>query len=148
MENQDDRNGNESLIGVSADFTSLVSRAGRGFVAAQGKNPETEGAALAEYLKSGKPLGRGERELLAELVQGHWRQPAGRAAVNASKPEVIAVVKYLRELESEDWPRHAAKHAVATKFKISMSTVETYERMILDGEKAIKQEKNKRKPPD
>lgn len=96
MGNEDDRKGNKSLIAVSAGFTGLVSRAGRGFVAAQGKNPEIEGAALAEYLRSDKPLGRGERELLAELVQGHWRKRAGRAAINASQPEVVAVVKYLR----------------------------------------------------
>ena len=64
------------------EFFDAVLKAGRGFRKVQDKEPIESGSKLAEYLRSDKPLGKGERELLAQLVTGEMRNPSkpvGRA---------------------------------------------------------------------
>lgn len=111
------------------EFINLVVRAGHAFVAAKGKDPAKEGAALAEYLLSERPLGADERQLLAELVTGLWRSGAGRKEISPGNPKVVEVVAALRKLEAEGCKKEAAKMRVAADFGISRATVENYEQM-------------------
>ena len=117
-----------------AVFSNLVARAGRAFVAAKGKNPAEEGAALAEYLRSSRPLGEDERESLAQLVTGDWRNPTGRKNVTASNPRVIKVVEALRKLVVDGCQIEAAKMQVASDFRVSRGTVENYQKMVVQRE--------------
>ena len=98
------------------EFINLVVRAGHAFVAAKGKDPAKEGAALAEYLLSERPLGADERQLLAELVTGLWRSGAGRKEISPGNPKVVEVVAALRKLEAEGCKKEAAKMRVAADF--------------------------------
>lgn len=68
---------------IDSDFAHSVRLAGRG-------NPEK----LREYLLSERPIGRGERRFLAELISGDWRRPRGRPR-EADKREAW------REVEAE-----------------------------------------------
>ena len=83
-------------------FFDAVLEAGRSFRAVQDKEPEISGENLAEYLRSEKPIGRGERELLAQLVTGEMR--------NSSKPTrnhartIKAAVRVIKEKEDLTWP--------------------------------------------
>lgn len=122
-------------------FLPLVVQAGRAFVAAKEMDPSEEGKALAEFLRSNNPIGAGERELLAQLVLGEWRNMAGRPEITASTPQVIKVVERLRELINQSWQKEAAKEQAAKEFKISLATVENYDRMIREREKAVDQAK-------
>ena len=128
-----------------AGFMNLVARAGYGFVAAKGKNPADEGAALAEYLRSSRPLGEVERQLLAELVMGDWRNTAGRKSVYAGSPRVVKIVEALRKLEADGWKKEAAKLQVASDFGVSRGTVENYQKMVAEREKhlAVHRDANK-----
>ncbi len=124
---------------TEAGFSNLVARAGRAFVAAKGKDPEIEGALLAEYLLSDRPLGADERTLLAEMVTGCWRKPAGRGKVFPGQRQVIEVVAALREAVDARVPKEAAKAEVAVKFCLSVGTVENYERDTIQRERAIEE---------
>jgi len=120
---------------MEAGFMNSVCLAGRAFVAAKDKDPAIEGAALAEYLLSDRPLGSGERELLAELVTGIWRAPAGRSQILPGQKRVVEVVGALREAIDAGLPKEAAKIKVANDFGLSRGTVENYERMTIEREK-------------
>jgi hypothetical protein len=124
---------------TEAGFSNLVARAGRAFVAAKGKDPEIEGALLAEYLLSDRPLGADERTLLAEMVTGCWRKPAGRGKVFPGQRQVIEVVAALREAVDAGTPKESAKLEVAKKFGVTRGTVENYERMTIEREKIQKE---------
>jgi hypothetical protein len=122
-------------------ITPLVVRAGRGFRAAEGKDPAIEGAALAEWLRSGAEIGEADRELLAQLVTGEWRRSAGGESVNAGQEVVQNVVFELRQRVEKGEKKEAAKEAVAQEYGVSRATVENYERMVKDREKAISEAK-------
>lgn len=124
---------------TEAGFSNLVARAGQAFVAAKGKDPEIEGALLAEYLLSDRPLGADERTLLAEMVTGCWRKPAGRGKVLPGQRQVIEVVAALRVAVDAGVPKEAAKAEVAAKFGLSVGTVENYERDTIKRERAIEE---------
>ena len=126
----------ESGVG-EAGFTHLIVRAGRAFVAAKGKDPVEEGAALAEYLRSDRPLGEDERQLLAQLVTGHWRNRTGRQRVSAGSSRVLEIVAALRKLEADGWKKEAAKEQVASDFGVSRGTVENYEQMTVEREQLL-----------
>ena len=124
---------------TEAGFTDKVVRAAHAFVAAKGKDPVTEGAALAKYLRSDHPLGKEERDLLAELVTGSWRSEAKRPEVLPGQKQVVEVVAALREAVDAGIPKEAAKLEVANKFSISRGTVENYESMTIEREKMIEE---------
>jgi hypothetical protein len=124
-----------------AYFTEMVVRAGRAFVAAKGKNPIEEGGPLAEYLRSERPLGADERQMLADLVTGDWRNRAGRKEVTPSSPRVIKIVKALRKHEADGMKKEAAKMQVASDFGVARATVENYERMTREREEATEKAK-------
>lgn len=79
------------------DFAAAVMQAATG-----------DGAALAAILLSDRPLGAGERALLAELVEGELSRPHGRQPVGLWSPEVVAAVKRYRELVKAGKVRKAA----------------------------------------
>jgi len=118
-------------------FINLVALAGNGFVAAKNKDPFYEGQLLADYLRSNKPIGKDERELLAQLVQGDWGRKPGRRVVTPSTPIVKAVVERLRELIGEGWKKESAKAKVVEEFDVKRTTVDNYEKMVVEREKAI-----------
>ena len=110
-------------------ITGMVARAGRAFIAAKGRIPEEDGAALAEWLMSGAPILEGDRELLAELVLGKWGRPPTRPETSASHPDVLAVVAAIRA--------GGLQKQVAHSFGISLRTVANYLKMFEEREKAI-----------
>ena len=123
---------------VDTDFARSIRKAGRAFMKTKSKDPSVEGLSLAKYLLSDKPLGTGERKMLAELVIGDWRLGQRRPLVTPIHPIVIAVVAKLRKLVGEGWKKEAAKVEVASTFGINRSTVENYEAMTVEREEAIK----------
>ncbi len=131
---------------LDVDFRQAVMRAGRGFVKARDKKPEKEGAALAKYLNSDKPLSKAERSLLAELVTGEWRYPDPVKGQNmkvktAGNAKVKKVVCRLRELMNEGVQKTAAKYRVKEELDVSISSVENYEKIVLQREKAVEKAK-------
>jgi hypothetical protein len=110
-------------------ITPLVVRAGRAFTAAKGKDPAVEGAALADWLRSGAEIGPAEREMLAELVTGEWRNRKGRPErVGPGHPYAQAIVSDLEKRLREYQPKMAlaAKQDTAKAFGESVRTVERY----------------------
>jgi len=122
-------------------FMNAIALAGRAFVAAKGKDPIIEGAELAKHLLSDRPLSRGERKLLAELVTGEWRRPAGRTQLTPSTPIVKDVVARLRWLKKEGWLTEAAKAQVSSEFGVKRSTIDSYEKMTVEREAAVERGK-------
>lgn len=129
-------------------FFHAIIRAGHAFVAAKGKDPEKEGAELAAYLLSDKPLGPSERAMLADLVLGQWRRRPGAQPVTAGTPDVQEVVKALRARVEAGEKKEAAKTAVAEAFGISRSAVENYERMVREREEAVAEAIRRVSSPD
>lgn len=125
-------------------LTALVARAGRAFVAAKGKDPEIEGAKLAEYLRSDAPLGAAEREVLAEFVTGHWRNRKGRPErLGPGHEYAIALVADYRRRISEYGPRRekVAAQDTAEEFGETARTVRRYYKEARDREAAIAEAK-------
>lgn len=79
------------------DFAAAVRRAAMG-----------DGAALAAILLSDRPLGTGEREQLAQLVEGEISRSHGRQPVGLWSPEVAAAILRYRELLKAGKVRKAA----------------------------------------
>lgn len=122
---------------TEGNFLQLIVQAGRAFIAAKDMDPSEEGRDLAAFLRSDAVLGEAERELLAQLVLGEWRNRVGRPTISDCSPRVIEVVKRLRDLVSEGWPKEAAKEQVAVEWNIKRATVEHYERLRLSHEAAV-----------
>ena len=110
-------------------FVAFVARAGRAFVAAKGKDPESAGTALAEYLRSGQPIGAGEREMLAQLVTGEWRNRKGRPErAGPGHPYAVALVEDYRQRCADygSGGEEAAAQDTAAQFGESRRTVRRY----------------------
>lgn len=121
-------------------ITPLIVRAGRAFVAAKGKDPAGEGAKLAEYLRSDAPIGAEERELLAELVTGEWRNKKGRPErVGPGHKYATAVVAEYRRRVEEYGPKReeAAAQDTAKSFDTTTRTVRRYVQEAREREAAI-----------
>ncbi len=127
-------------------ITGLVARAGRAFKPVDGKDPTTEGAALAEFLRSDAPLGPDERELLAQLVTGEWGRPNGRPArVGPGHPYAVALVSDYRRRVAEHGPggEEAAAQDAARAFDTSPRTVRRYAEEAREREEIIAREEAK-----
>ena len=109
-------------------ITDMVARAGRAFVAAKGKDPAQEGAALAAWLRSGAEIGPDQREALAQLVTGEWRRKSKPMRPGPGHPYAQALVADLEERLQRYGQRKAkvAKYETAEKFGESVRTVERY----------------------
>ena len=119
----------------------FVVRAGRSFVAAKGKKPAEEGAMLAEYLRSDAPIGEQERELLAQLVTGEWRNRKGRPErFGPGHAYAIALVSDYRRRVAENGPKgeEAAAQDTAKTFDETTRTVRRYAKAARDREEAEK----------
>lgn len=130
---------------INYHFSQAVRRAGAAFVAAKGKDPTIEGADLAELLLSGAEIGPFEREMLAELVTGEWRRRPGEAGkareLHPESTVVRMIVSSLRDKVACGIQKEAAKLEVADSYNVSRSTVEKYEKMVLERETAIENAK-------
>jgi hypothetical protein len=94
------------MISYDKEFFEALVDAGRSFRAVQGKDPEHYGSKLAQYLRSEKALGQGERELLAQLVTGEWRNARKHDNGHSRriKEEVGRIrAKRIREKKSCTW---------------------------------------------
>ena len=132
------------MIVSSQWITPLIIRAGRAFTAAKGKDPAIEGAELAEWLRSGAEIGPAEREMLAELVTGEWRNRKGRPdRKGPGHPVAKEIVDYYRRYREEYGPNveEAAAQATAEKFSISISTVRSYDKERRERDAAIENAK-------
>jgi hypothetical protein len=108
---------------------NMLVRAGRAFRAAQGKDPQIEGRDLAEWLRSGAEIGEAERELLAELVTGEWRQSKGRPnRPGPGSTRASEIVAFYTMRNDDLGPRltKQALHETAKKFGESDRTIERY----------------------
>lgn len=108
------------------DFAAAVMQAATG-----------DGAALAAILLSDRPLGAGERALLAELVseergrlQGRPDRPAGDSAV------VAAVADYRAAIKAGEMEKNAAPDA-AKKYGVSANTIRAWDRAVREREAAL-----------
>ncbi len=122
-------------------ITPLVVRAGRSFVAAKGKDPAEEGAALAKFLRSDAPVGPQERELLAQLVTGDWRNRKGRPErVGPGNPYAVALVSDYRRRVAEYGPKgeEAAAQDTAKDFGETTRTVRPYAKEAREREESHK----------
>lgn len=118
----------------------MIVRAGHAFVAAKGKDPAEEGAKLAEFLRSDEPIGKEERELLAQLVTGNWRNRKGRPErFGPGHACAIALVSDYRRRIAENGPNgeEAAAQDTAKDFGVKTRTVRRYAKETRDREKAV-----------
>ena len=123
------------------EIIPLIARAGRAFNAAKGKDPTIEGAKLADFLRSDAPLGPNERELLAQMVTGEWRNKKGRPErVGPGHQYAEAIVADYRDRVSRYGPKgeEAAAQDTAKEFGESTRTVRRYAQEAGDREAAIK----------
>ncbi|MBR3370906.1 MAG: hypothetical protein IKG52_09765 [Rhodobacteraceae bacterium] len=122
-------------------ITPLVVRAGRAFIAAKGKDPAVEGAALAEWLRSGAEIGPAEREMLADLVTGEWRDRKGakpRKSPGHSRAKEIVADLNSRLQKYGPKMGEAARQDTANAFGISVRTLSRYMKEAKELEQAIK----------
>lgn len=122
---------------IECEFDVAASRAARALRYTENRNPEIEGEPLAKYLRSNFPLGPAEREMLAELVVGNWRRHPFGKIVAAGQESVKEIVVEYRRLVSEGLPKTITKMDTAKFFKISVSKVEKYIKLIEDREAAL-----------
>jgi hypothetical protein len=121
-------------------ITPLIVKAGRSFVSAKGKDTAEEGAELAEFLRSDEPIGKEERELLAQLVTGDWRNRKGRPErIGPGHAYAIALVSDYRRRIAENGPNgeEAAAQDTAKHFGETTRTVRRYAKETRDREKAV-----------
>ena len=114
---------------MDGQLLGFVMKAGKAFRAAKGQDPEVEGLDLANWLRSGAEIGEGERELLAELVTGEWRQRKGRPdRVGPGHPYAKAIVEFYLRCNEELGPRMTkiAKARTAGEFGESERTIDRY----------------------
>jgi len=108
---------------------NILVRAGRAFRAVEGKDPQIEGRDLAEWLRSGAEIGEAERELLADLVTGEWRQSKGRPnRPGPGSARASEIVAFYTRRNDDLGPRMTKKalHDTAQKFEESDRTIERY----------------------
>jgi hypothetical protein len=130
-ERQRDPAGNGESI---THFVTAAKRAGQAFAPASDKDPAVEGQALAEYLRSDSPLGKDERELLAQLVLGDWRKPPHRPTYGAGSNRIMAIVAHYRQLVAGGMQKSKAKHKTGDKFGIQIDRVNKILKMRADRE--------------
>jgi hypothetical protein len=83
-------------------FFEMVLKAGRSLRKVQNKEPLEAGLQLAEYLRSDKPLERGERELLAQLVTGEMRNPSKPVGRNKNIRSAVEHIMSINGLNKAD----------------------------------------------
>lgn len=100
------------------DFAAAVMQAAMG-----------DPAELAGLLRSDRPLGAGERELLAELVAGELSRPHGRQPLGPGHPKVVsAVAEYRAALKAGEMEKNAATD-VAARAGVSLSTIRQWDKL-------------------
>lgn len=103
------------------DFADSVRRAA---LANGPAEQEVFGADLALLLRSDRPLGRGERAMLAELVTGQLAKYRGRPQVSIEQKRKI--VRRVQELRNKPMQEKAAVGQTAAEFDMSATTVREY----------------------
>ena len=94
-------------------------------------------APLSEWLRSDRPLGPGEREFLAELIEGELKRPRGKPAFGAGHTRVVEAVAHYRELIAAGELQKRALGAAADRAKVNESTVRRWRAMVEEREEAI-----------
>jgi hypothetical protein len=92
---------------------------------------------LAEWLRSDKPIGTGERDLLAMLIEGELARPAGRPSFGPGAPHIAAAVLFYRH-RKEIFGEEAAAAEVAESINRSKSTIREWDRMTREREAEIR----------
>jgi hypothetical protein len=129
------------MMPVDGEFTAAANRIGHA-MAAKGEDYETAGADLARYLRSDKPLGPEEREILAQLVTGELRRPRGRPPKSPSNAEVVE-----SSLQVRSNPSKAKKDAIGANVKKlgkSWRTLERHDSMVSERKRVIEEAKKPR----
>ena len=111
----------------STAVANMIIRAGRAFRAAEGKDPEIEGADLADWLLSDAEITKGDREMLAELVTGQWRRKT-KASSAVGSQRVQEILAYYHERVGEYGPRQKknAKADTIARFGIKLRRLNDY----------------------
>lgn len=134
---------NIMVSGVSFD----IRRVGRA-MSPKGENYLAAGVGLAEFLISDKPICRGTRLMLAELVLGELRNPPRKPTMHPSHPKVIeAVGLYNHMIEKEGHTKESAKHHVYVTLGVPRSTLADYIKMVREREEAVARAKASLKSP-
>lgn len=109
----------------SVDFATAVRLASRG-----------DGKELAKLLRSDMPLGAGERDLLASLVEGDLDKQVGRPTLGIGAPEIAAAVLYYRQ-QKELFGEESAATDTANLIGKSRSTIREWARLTREREAEI-----------
>ena len=106
-------------VRTKPSIMNMLVRAGHAFVAAEGKDPVAEGAALADYIRKGN-LDQGELELIAQLVMGYWRrEQKGGARVSPAKKRAVVKVYKDRVVQCKRGGAKKVKAEIAREFNIT-----------------------------
>jgi len=126
----------DEINAMDMDVVFAIRRVGRA-MAPSGENYLAAGADLAAFLISDKPICRGTRLMLAELVLGKLRRSQGKPHVSASHPKVLEAVGHYDLRISEGWTIEAAKHDVSQRLAVPRSTLGDYIKMVREREVAM-----------
>jgi len=127
---------NDEMNVMDTDVVFAIRRVGRA-MAPDGENYLAGGAGLAAFLIGDKPICRGTRFMLAELVLGELRRPQGKTNISASHPKVLEAVALYDQRISEGWTIEAAKHDVSERLAVPRSTLGDYIRLVRERRGAI-----------
>ena len=126
----------DEINAMDMDVVFAIRRVGRA-MAPKGENYLAAGADLAEFLISDRPVCRGTRLMLAELVLGELIRRQGKPHISASHPKVVEAVALYDLRISEGWTIEAAKHDVSQRLGVPRSTLGDYIKMVREREGAI-----------
>jgi hypothetical protein len=126
----------EEMNTMDTDVSFAIRRVGRA-MSQNGENFLIAGLDLAEFLISDRPIRRGTRLMLAELVLGELRNPPRKPQMHPSHPKVLDAVGHYDLRISEGWPPESAKHDVLQRLGVPRSTLGGYIKMVREREAAI-----------
>jgi hypothetical protein len=123
----------DELTIIDLDFAHAV-RLASDALFSRGRRGST--AALIEYLLSDRQIGRGERQYLADLIEGDFRRARGKPPLNAAERSRrrdavarLAAVKAQWRGEGRRQPFHAdALQTVAAEFGVDVETLDEWHR--------------------
>ncbi|TDK49642.1 hypothetical protein [Antarcticimicrobium luteum] len=127
----------EEMNVIDTDISYAIRQVGKA-MSPKGEDYLSAGVELAEYLISERPICRGTRLMLAELVLGELRNPKVRAKkIGAGHPKVVEAVSHYDKRISEGWPPKAAEHDVFKSLGVKRSTLYNYIKLVREREEQV-----------
>jgi hypothetical protein len=111
---------------MNSEFIFSVARAGEAFNKARGKDPEIEGKALADFLRSDAVIDERGRHMLAALVEGKFLKGKGASRLDYMDKPVFEVANRLRELTYQGIKQVSIEATILEEFGVSLKTAKNY----------------------